>query len=191
LEEVPLAGAYVITIEPRPDPRGYFARTACRKELKDAGLEDNFVQQSMSWNPYKGTVRGMHFQSAPHYEDKLVRVTRGSAYDVFLDMRPESPTFGRWHGVELTADNHVSVFLPKGFAHGYQILEENTEVFYQMSEWYQGREYAQAIRWDDPELAIDWPLAIDATDLRLLSEADQKANSWAETRRAILDAARK
>lgn len=183
--ETPLVGAYIITLDRRTDPRGFFARTACQDELAEKGLNGNFVQQSISWNPLKGTVRGMHFQAPPHMEDKLVRVTRGAAWDVFLDMRPDSPTRGQWYGVELTADNRVGVYIPRGFAHGYQILEDNTEVFYQMTERYQPTG-ARGIRWDDEDLAISWPLSFDPTDRRQLSEADSRQPGWAQVREAII-----
>lgn len=183
-QKSPIGGAYVIDIDPRVDTRGFFARTSCMRELEEHGLNNKFVQQSISWNPVKGTLRGMHFQAPPNMEDKLVRTTRGSIFDVFVDMRPGSPTLGQWHGETLTADNHRSLYIPKGCAHGYQILEPDTEVFYQMTEYYvQGG--ARGIQWDDAELAIKWPLAFDISDPRVLSEADRNQPTWSQVRDTI------
>ena len=182
--ETPIHGAFLIELELRPDDRGFFARTVCVDELSAHGLNANFVQQSISWNPLAGTLRGMHFQAPPNLEDKLVRVTRGSCFDVFFDMRKDSPSFGKWHGKVLSADNHCSFYIPKGCAHGYQILEPNTEVFYQMSERYQPGG-ARGFAYDDNEVRIDWPMKIDATDRRLLSQADAKQPSWAEVRESL------
>jgi dTDP-4-dehydrorhamnose 3,5-epimerase len=179
-----IEGAYLIEIDPRRDDRGYFARTSCVDELKEHGLDGDFLQQSISWNPLQGTLRGMHFQAAPNFEDKLVRVTRGSCFDVFFDMRPNSPSYGKWHGEVLTADNHRSFYIPKGCAHGYQILEPNTEVFYQMTVRYLNGT-AKGIAWDDPDLAITWPQKFDVTDRRLLSEVDSRQPSWREVQKNV------
>lgn len=151
-----LAGAYLIDMEPHADERGFFARTVCVNDFAEHGLNGQFVQQSVSFNARKGTLRGLHYQAAPHEEDKLVRVTRGAIYDVIVDIRPESPTFGQWFGVELTADNRLQLYIPKGFAHGFQTLEDNTEVLYAMTVPFQAG-MARGIRWDDPALAIKWP----------------------------------
>jgi dTDP-4-dehydrorhamnose 3,5-epimerase len=180
----PIAGAFLLKLEPRADTRGFFSRTSCQDELAEHGLNNNFFQQSISWNPKRGTLRGMHFQAQPHMEDKLVRVTRGSAFDVFLDMRPNSPTCGKWHGEVLSADNRLSFYIPKGCAHGYQILENDTEVFYQMTERYQPTG-ARGIAWNDPVLAIKWPLEFDAADVHLLSEADRNQPSWEAVKKTI------
>ena len=180
-QKTKIEGAYLVELDPRRDERGYFARTACVDEFTRMGLNANFVQQSISWNPLKGTLRGMHFQAYPHLEDKLVRVTRGSAFDVFFDMRRSSPSYGLWHGEYLTADNHMAVYIPAGCAHGYQILEDNTEVFYQMTVHYQ-QGGARSIAWNDPEIGIRWPLLFDPQDRRQLSHADVVAPSWRAVR---------
>ena len=181
----PIADAYILELDHRVDERGYFARTACVDEISERGVNANFVQQSISWNPLKGTLRGMHFQAQPFLEDKLVRVTRGAAYDVFFDMRPHSPSFGQWFGDTLTADNHRSFYIPQGCAHGYQILEPNTEVFYQMTVRYQAGG-ARAIAWNDPDMGIPWPLDFDSNDRRQLSTADAKAPLWSEVRKTLV-----
>lgn len=165
--QTPLAGAYLLDIEPRSDARGFFSRTVCSDEFKTHGLDAEFVQQSVSWNPQVGTLRGLHYQAAPHQEDKLVRVTRGAIFDVIVDLRPGSPTFGTWHGVELSADNHRQLYVPKDFAHGFQTLENDTEVLYQMTVPFHP-DAPRGIRWDDPDLAIVWP----AVQSRHISERD-------------------
>ena len=138
------------------DERGYFARSWCEKEFGDQGLNPRLVQCSISFNLRRGTLRGMHYQAAPHAEVKLVRCTRGAVYDVVLDLRPNSPTFTRWMAVELSADNGRAVYIPKDCAHGFQTLTDEAEVFYQMSEVYHP-ESARGVRWDDPTFAIQWP----------------------------------
>lgn len=152
------AGAYVIEPERMEDDRGFFARTFCRDEFAAHGLRPAFVQCNVSFNVRKGTLRGMHFQEKPHEEAKLVRCTRGAIYDVIVDIRRDSPTFKRWAAFELSAENRRMLYIPEGFAHGFQTLEENCEVFYQMSEMYRP-ESARGIRWNDPTLAIRWRLA--------------------------------
>ena len=169
--ETPLAGAFVLDIEPLEDERGFFARTVCRDQFAEHGLNGDFVQQSVSWNPFEGTLRGLHFQVAPHEEDKLVRVTRGAIFDVIVDLRVDSPTRGRWIGVELSADNHRQIYVPKGFAHGFQTLVPETEVLYEMTTRFRPGA-GGGIRWDDRGLAVEWPRAVDAADRRQLSEAD-------------------
>jgi dTDP-4-dehydrorhamnose 3,5-epimerase len=151
-----LAGAYLIDMEPHADERGFFARSACVSEFAEHGLDGHFVQQSVSFNARKGTLRGLHYQAAPHEEDKLVRVTRGAIFDVIVDIRPGSATYGQWFGVELTADNHRELYIPKGFAHGFQTLEDHSEVLYAMTVPFQAGT-GRGIRWDDPVLAITWP----------------------------------
>ena len=168
--ETELPGAYVIDIEPREDERGFFARAWCANEFAEHGLSTELVQCNLSYNHRRGTVRGMHFQLAPHAEVKLVRCTRGSIYDVIVDLRPDSPSYTRWIGVELTAENRRMIYVPKGFAHGYQTLEDGTETFYQVSSFYApGAE--GGLRWDDPAIGIEWPHA----DERVVSEKD---SSW-------------
>ena len=156
--ETPLKDAYIIELERIHDERGFFARSWCVKEFKEYGLNPNLVQCNVSFNKKTGTLRGMHYQAAPHEETKLVRCTKGAFYDVIIDLRPDSPTFKRWFGMELTAENRKALYIPEGFAHGFQTLEDDTEVFYQMSEFYH-RESARSIRYDDPAFRIEWPLA--------------------------------
>ena len=154
--ETPLAGAFVIEPEPLEDSRGLFARTWCRTEFQERGLETRIAQCSTSLNTTRGTLRGMHYQESPYGETKIVRCTRGSMYDVIIDLRPDSPTFTRHFGLVLTADNHRMVYVPTGFAHGFQTLEDGTELFYQVSEVY-APEYARGVRWNDPIFGIQWP----------------------------------
>jgi dTDP-4-dehydrorhamnose 3,5-epimerase len=155
--ETKLSGAYLIELEPITDERGFFARTWCQQEFEAYGLNPNLVQCNISFNKKKGTLRGMHYQVAPHEEAKLVRCTRGAIYDVITDLRPESSTFKQWIAVELTADNLQMLYIPEKFAHGFQTLEDNTEVFYQMSEFYHP-ECARGIRWDDSAFKLKWAL---------------------------------
>lgn len=157
-KETQLKGAYVIELELLKDERGFFSRSFCVKEFAEYGLNPRVVQCNISFNKLKGTLRGMHYQIAPCEEAKLVRCTKGAIYDVIIDLRPQSMTFKQWVAIELTSDNHKMLYIPEGFAHGFQVLEDNTEVFYQMSEFYQP-EYAKGIRWDDPLFGIIWPLS--------------------------------
>jgi len=155
--ELFLKGAYLIELQPIEDNRGFFARSWCFSEFKTYGLNTNLVQCNISLNTKKGTLRGMHFQEKPYEEVKVVRCTRGSIYDVIVDLRPESLTYKKWIGIELSAENRKSLYVPEGFAHGFQTLEDDSEVFYQMSEYYQPGS-SRGIRWDDPEIGINWPL---------------------------------
>ena len=166
--EIFLQGAFIIDIEPVADERGLFARTWCKKEFHQKGLLDEFMQCNISVNHKKGTLRGMHFQKAPYAEAKLVRCTKGAIFDVIIDLRPESDTFFKWYAVELNANNRKTLFIPKGFAHGFQTLTDHTEVFYQMSEFYRP-EYAGGVRWNDPVFGVDWP-----EDTRIISKKDQQ-----------------
>lgn len=166
--ETKLAGAYIIEPERLEDERGFFARTWCQREFEVHGLNPRLVQCSISFNKKKGTLRGMHYQVAPHEEAKLVRCTSGAIYDVIIDLRLNSPTFKQWLAVELTADNRCMLYIPEGFAHGFQTLDHNTEVFYQMSEFYAG-ESANGVRWDDPAFGIEW-----TEDTRIISARDQE-----------------
>jgi len=152
---LPLQGAFLIEPDRVEDERGFFARTYCRNEFAARGLNPDLVQCSVSYNRKNGTLRGMHFQKKPHQEDKLVRCTSGSIFDVIVDMRENSPTCRQWTGVELSAASRASLYVPKGFAHGFITLEDDTEVFYQISEFFHP-ESAQGIRWDDPAIGIDW-----------------------------------
>jgi dTDP-4-dehydrorhamnose 3,5-epimerase len=154
--ETPLPGAFVIEPEPLEDSRGLFARTWCRREFGARGLETRIAQCSTSLNKKKGTLRGMHYQAPPFVETKLVRCTRGAMYDVIIDLRQDSPTFMRHFGLVLTSDNRKMLYVPSGFAHGFQTLEDDTEVFYQISEFY-SPEHGRGVRWDDPAFAIRWP----------------------------------
>lgn len=167
--ETPLKGAYLIEIEPISDHRGFFARSWCEQEFSDHGLNSNLVQCNISFNIKKGTLRGMHYQIKPHEEAKLVRCTQGSIYDVIIDIRPDSPTFKLWYGLNLSALNRKMLYIPEGFAHGFQTLEDNTEVFYQMSNFYHG-ESARGLRWNDPDLGINWIL----TENLIISERDNR-----------------
>jgi dTDP-4-dehydrorhamnose 3,5-epimerase len=153
--ETKLKGAFILEPQCVGDERGFFARTFCFNEFTELNLKTNFVQCNVSFNNKKGTLRGMHFQVEPFAETKIVRCTMGAAYDVIIDLRPESPTFKEWISVELTAENRVSIYIPEGFAHGFQTLTDNTELFYQMAEFYHA-ESARGVRWNDPAFGIDW-----------------------------------
>ena len=163
----PLGGAYVIEIEPLTDERGFFARTWCREEFQQHGLNPDLAQCSLSVTKKKGTVRGLHFQRAPHEEAKVVRCTAGRIYDVIVDLCPASPTFKRWFSLELNAAAHNMLYVPEGFAHGFQTLEDACEVFYQMSCPHHAPS-ASGVRWDDPAFKIAWPLAVS-----VISQADR------------------
>ncbi len=155
--EVPLRGAFVIDLEPSIDERGSFARIACEREFAERGIAARFVQASLSCNLRLGTLRGLHFQAKPNEEAKLVRCTRGSAFDVIVDIRPESPTHLHWFGVEISRASGRAVYVPKGFAHGFQTLEDDTDLLYFMSEFFVP-ESASGLHWADPRIAIEWPL---------------------------------
>ncbi len=166
-KETQLKGAFVIEVEKHSDNRGFFARAWCKREFEEHDLPSELVQANVSWNKSKGTLRGMHRQLPPHEESKVIRCTRGAIYDVILDMRLSSPTFGKWMAFELTEENHRSLFVPGGFAVGFLTLEDNSEVSYLMSEFYTpGAE--QGVRYDDPTFGIDWPLPI-----AVISEKDK------------------
>lgn len=168
-KETKLEGTFIIEMEPIRDSRGFFARAWCQQEFEAHGLISSFVQANITFSPKRGTLRGLHYQVAPHEEVKLVRCTRGAIYDVIVDLRPESPTHKQWLGTELTADNRKMIYMPGGFAHGYQILMDETEVFYQVGQFY-APEYERGIRWDDPAFEIDWPI----DSLLILSEKDER-----------------
>jgi dTDP-4-dehydrorhamnose 3,5-epimerase len=154
--ETPLHGAFIIEPELHEDQRGFFARTWCDQEARDHSVNCRFVQYSISFNKRKGTLRGMHYQIVPYQEAKLVRCTMGAIYDVIIDLRPESATFGRHIAVILSAENRRSLYIPEGFAHGFQTLEDSTEVFYQISQFFSPA-HARGIRWNDPFFGIRWP----------------------------------
>lgn len=157
--ETRLSGAFVVEPERIADERGFFARAFCQEEFERRGLNGRVVQCNVSFNARQGTVRGMHYQIAPHAEAKLIRCTRGAIHDVIVDLRPTSPTVRQWVATELSAENGFLLFVPEGFAHGFQTLVDNTEVFYQMSESFHPGS-ARGVRWDDPALAIRWPLPV-------------------------------
>jgi dTDP-4-dehydrorhamnose 3,5-epimerase len=167
--ETKLKNAYVIELEKLKDHRGFFARSWCQNEFKDHGLTNTIVQTNVSYNHKKGTLRGMHYQISPYEESKLVRCTRGAIYDVIIDLRPDSPTYKQWLGIELSSDNYQMLFVPEGFAHGFQTLNDNTEVTYQVSQFYTpGSE--RGIKWNDDAFMLKWPL-----DVTVISDKDE---SW-------------
>jgi dTDP-4-dehydrorhamnose 3,5-epimerase len=165
--ETKLHGVFEIQLEPISDQRGFFARSWCQKEFESHGLNSRLVQCNVSLNTRSGTLRGMHYQEAPNEEAKLVRCTAGSIYDVVVDLRSESPTFKDWVAIGLTAEKRNMVYVPEGCAHGFLTLEERSEVFYQMSEFY-SQESARGVRWDDPAFRIVWPARVE-----VISERDQ------------------
>ncbi len=164
--ETNIIGVYIIELEEISDSRGFFSRTWCKHEFEKHGLTSNVSQTNISFNHLKGTLRGMHYQASPHEETKLVRCTKGSLFDVAVDLREESNTFGEWVGVELSEENHRMLFIPEGLAHGYQTLQDNTEVFYQVSEFY-APDADRGARYDDIKFGISWPL-----DVSVISEKD-------------------
>jgi dTDP-4-dehydrorhamnose 3,5-epimerase len=161
-----LSGAVVIELEKQEDERGFFARTYCAREFAAHDLICNFVQCNLSFNKTRGTVRGLHYQKPPHAEIKLARCTRGSIFDVIVDLRPQSPTFADYFAVELTAENRLSLYIPAGFAHGFQSLQDGSEVFYQMGDFYEPGS-SSGLRYDDPRIGIRWPLPVS-----VISEKD-------------------
>jgi dTDP-4-dehydrorhamnose 3,5-epimerase len=177
IHPTPIAGVAVIDLELREDDRGFFARTFDRQQFVDAGLEPAVEQCNLSYNHAAGTLRGMHFQVSPHPETKLVRCVRGAIVDIIVDMRPDSPTRLQHVEVELTADNRRSLFVPPYFAHGFQTLVDDTEVFYQVSGAYTPSA-ERGLRYDDPDLGLTWPLLVSVTSdkdrsWQLLAERDQ------------------
>ncbi|MEA2316993.1 MAG: dTDP-4-dehydrorhamnose 3,5-epimerase [Solirubrobacteraceae bacterium] len=172
--EAPLAGAWVIDPDRRSDERGFFARTFDREEFAARGLESAVVQCSTSYNTRAGTLRGMHFQAAPHGEPKVVRCTQGAIYDVIVDLRPDSPTHRRWFATELSAENGRAVYIPVGVAHGFQTVADASEVLYMMGHEYVP-EAASGVRWDDPAFGIAWP----DCDQRIMSDRDRSYPDYA------------
>jgi dTDP-4-dehydrorhamnose 3,5-epimerase len=166
--ETELAGAFVIEVEKREDERGFFARTWSEEDYRGHGMDFSPAQSSVSYNLVAGTVRGMHYQAAPFQESKLVRCTRGSIFDVIIDLRQDSPTYKGWFGVELTAASYRMLYVPKDFAHGFQTLMDDTEVLYIMEDAYDARA-ERGIRWDDSAFAIGWPL-----NARIISDKDRR-----------------
>jgi dTDP-4-dehydrorhamnose 3,5-epimerase len=172
--DVGLPGAYVVEIQKHEDDRGFFARTWCAREFQEHGLIACTVQSNVSFNKNKGTLRGLHYQIPPSNEAKLVRVTNGAVFDVIVDLRPQSSAFLKHFAIELNAQNYKALYIPPGFAHGFQTLDDNTEVFYQMSDYYQP-ELARGVRWDDPAFEIQWP-----EDDRIILDRDANYPSLSE-----------
>lgn len=173
-QETKLAGVFEIYLEPNTDERGFFARTWCQEEFGDHGLNSKLVQCSVSLNSRKGTLRGVHYQSAPFAETKVVRCTSGAIYDVVLDLREQSPTFKQWFATVLSAENRHSVYIPEGCAHGFMTLKDGSEVLYQMSEFYHP-EVGRGVRWNDPAFQIVWP-----ADVEVISERDRTYPDFVE-----------
>jgi len=168
--ETALKGAYLIEPERAEDERGYFARTWCAQEFAEHGLNSSLAQCGTSFNKCRGTLRGMHYQVAPYAEVKLIRCTRGSVWDAIIDLRKDSVTYMQYVSLELSAVNGHMLYVPEGFAHGFQTLEDNSELFYQLSAFYHP-EAARGVRWDDPAFTIAWP----PVEQRILSGRD---HSW-------------
>jgi len=164
--ETELKGAYIIELEKFEDERGFFTRVWDKKIMQDQGLKSDLVQMSFSFSKKKGTLRGMHFQEEPFREVKIVKCIQGKIFDVIIDLRVESRTYKKWIGIELSADKQKMIYVPEGFAHGFQTLEDNTHVLYQMSNWF-SPEHEKGIRWDDKDFNIKWPI----TDL-IISKKD-------------------
>ena len=171
-----LPGVFEIHLEPKADERGFFARAWCLKEFENHGLSSRLVQCSVSFNTKKGTLRGMHYQKAPCAETKIVRCTQGAIYDVAVDLRPESPTFKQWIATVLSSVNRHMLYIPEGCAHGFLTLEDQTEVFYQMSEFYRP-DASRGVRWDDPSFQIAWPTKVD-----VISERDRSYPDFEPTK---------
>jgi dTDP-4-dehydrorhamnose 3,5-epimerase len=163
-----LKGAYEVRFKKFEDERGYFSRAWCSEEFRQHGLVPQMLQLNTGFSRLQGTLRGLHYQLAPHAEAKFVRCTRGAIFDVIIDIRPGSATAGQWHGRELTADNNLMLYAPQGFAHGYQSLADDTEMYYLTSAIY-APAAARGLRYDDPTFGIKWPLPVSA-----ISDADQK-----------------
>jgi dTDP-4-dehydrorhamnose 3,5-epimerase len=155
-KQTKLSGAVVIEQERKEDDRGYFSRVFCEREFSEQGLKTKFVQGSVSYNRSKGTLRGMHFQATPMRETKLVCCTQGAIFDVMIDLRPDSPTYKQHQAIELSAGNGTMLYIPEGFAHGFQTLQDDTGVYYQMTEFF-APALARGVRWDDPAFGIEWP----------------------------------
>ena len=166
--EIQLSGAFLVEPQRHEDERGFFARSWCKREFKKHGLNSELVQCNISFNLKKGTLRGMHYQEPPHEETKLVRCTKGAIYDVIIDLRADSQTFRKWFSIELTEENRKVLYIPEGFAHGFLTLKENTEVFYQMSEFY-APGHAKGVRWNDSAFGIAWP-----EEITMISEKDKQ-----------------
>lgn len=191
-EATRLQGAYIIELDKHGDERGFFARTFCQREFREHGLAVNMVQTNVSFSKQRGTLRGMHYQEAPHAEAKLVRCVRGALYDVIVDVRPQSATYLEWIGVELTADNYRMLHVPEGFAHGFITLEEDTEVTYQVSAFY-APTHERGLRYDDLAIGIEWPVNVqvisgkdEAWPYLALSSSEALANDEPITEKSAL-----
>lgn len=167
-EKTRLKGAYIIKLEKLEDERGFFARSFCKREFEQHGLTVNIAQCNLSFSKKRGTLRGMHYQIKPYEETKLLSCIRGAIYDVIIDIRPDSPFYKKWFSLELNADDYTMIYIPEGFAHGFQTLEDNTTVYYLVSEFY-APEYERGVRWDDPMFDITWPYAVPT----VISERDK------------------
>jgi len=172
-QQLSLTGAFLIEPEQRSDERGFFARAWCRREFEGQGIRHDWPQCNISFNKRRGTLRGLHYQEPPCGEAKLIRCTMGAIFDVIVDLRRGSPTYGSWYAVELTAENRRMIYAPEGFAHGFQTLADNAEVFYQMGAFH-NPDAARGIRWDDPILAINWP----ACPERIISASDRSLQGF-------------
>ena len=170
LTETALPGSFVIDLEPIEDPRGFCARAWDQKELAERSLDNRIAQCNISYSKRRGTLRGMHFQRPPHDEVKLIRCIQGALYDVIIDLRPSSPTYKRWLGVELSTKNRRALYVPRGFGHGFQTLEDDTEAFYMVSDFY-APDAEGGVRWNDPAFEIDWPLGAP-------TEISEKDATW-------------
>ncbi|HLF26890.1 MAG TPA: dTDP-4-dehydrorhamnose 3,5-epimerase [Anaerolineae bacterium] len=179
--ETKLPGATIIDLQRLGDERGFFARTWCAREFEEHGLSPRLAQCGLSFNQRAGTLRGMHYQVAPRQEAKLVRCTAGAIYDVIIDLRSDSPTFKQHLAVVLTAQNHKMLYIPEGFAHGLLTLEDDTEVLYQMSEFY-APEHARGVRWNDPAFGVEWPDAV-----QVISERDRSYPDFGRSASSALE----
>lgn len=177
--ETSLSGAYVVELEPFADERGFFARGWCKKEFEDKGLKGNLCQCNISGNNKAGTLRGMHFQKPPYAETKFIRCIKGSVYDVIIDIRKGSATYKKWIGVLLTAENRKGLYIPEGFAHGYLTMEDNSEVLYLTTEFY-NHDFEDAARWDDAAFGIEWPKVNQGE--YIISEKDAKHVDWSDNK---------
>jgi dTDP-4-dehydrorhamnose 3,5-epimerase len=177
---LPLNDAFLIDLEKREDERGFFARYYCEKEFATHGLNTKWVQLNNSLSVTKGTARGLHFQYPPHAEVKLVRCLAGSIWDVIVDIRKNSPSFGKWFGIELNAENRTMMYVPKGFAHGFVSLADNSEILYMVSSEY-SKESEGTLKWNDPFHGIKWPI-----EPVVISEKDQNADLWNHNKSVII-----
>jgi len=171
-ESTGLDGVRVIRLEQQNDQRGFFARSLCRREFEQRGLPGEFPQSSIAFNHTRGTLRGLHLSSPPSLEFKLIRCTAGRVFDVLVDLRPHSPSYLQHLAIELSGDNRMTLLAPPGIAHGYQTLEDNTEMLYSMSDYYQ-QNFSRGIRWDDPDLAIEWPEPV-----RIITDRDRNLPTY-------------